>query len=243
MDAHSDAMLSPRWTRPRLLYRHLARRALATIVTNTHFADIIRGWGGRALVLQDIPAAFPDGSFGVEGDFNVAVVNTFASDEPLDAVLAAADDLEGVTFYITGDTSHAPATVTSDVPRNVKFTGFLPEDRYYGLLRSSDAVMCLTTRDHTMQRGACEALSLGKPIITSDWPVLNDYFSMGTVHVDNTVAGIRAGVLQMQRGLDSYEEAIVKLQHRQQDEWESAEESLLKLINDSDDAGIMSRGG
>jgi glycosyltransferase involved in cell wall biosynthesis len=242
VDAHSDAMLSPLWTRPRLLYRHLARRALATIVTNGHFADTIRSWGGRALVLPDIPTSFPDGSFGVHGDFNVAVVNTFASDEPLDAILAAADDLEGVTFYVTGDTSHAPATVTSDVPRNVEFTGFLPEDRYYGLLRSSHAVMCLTTRDHTMQRGACEALSLGKPIITSDWPVLNDYFSMGTVHVDNTVAGIRAGVLQMRRGLDRYKEAIVKLQRRQQEEWESAEESLLQLINDSDNADTMRRG-
>ena len=242
VDAHSDAMLSPRWTRPRSLYRHLARRALATIVTNRHFADTIRAWGGRALILQDIPASFPDGSFCVDGDFNVAVVNTFATDEPLDAVLAAADDLEGVTFYITGDTSHVPATVTSDVPRNVKFTGFLPDDRYYGLLRSSHAVMCLTTRDHTMQRGACEALSLGKPIITSDWPVLNEYFSMGTVHVDNTVAGIRTGVLQMRRGLDGYEEAIVKLQSRQQDEWERAEESLLHLISDSDDADTISRG-
>ena len=242
VDAHSDAMLSPVWTRPRSLYRLLARRALATIVTNEHFADTIRAWGGRALVLQDIPTSFPDGSFGVDGEFNLAVVNTFASDEPLDAVLAAADELEGVTFYITGDTSDAQESVTSHAPRNVKFTGFLPEDRYYGLLRSSNAVMCLTTRDHTMQRGACEALSLGKPIITSDWPLLNDYFSMGTVHVDNTVAGIRAGVLQMRHGLDSYEKDIVKLQRRQQDEWESAQESLLQLINDSDNAGTVGRG-
>jgi t-SNARE complex subunit (syntaxin) len=65
---------------------------------------------------------------------------------------------------------------------------------------------------------------------------------MGTVHVDNTVAGIRAGVVQMRRGLDGYEEAIVKLQRRQQHEWESAEESLLQLLNDSNDAGTMSRG-
>ncbi len=241
VDAHSDAMLSPVWTRPGWLYRWLARRAIATIVTNEHFADTIRALGGRALVLQDIPASFPNGSFRVVGDFNLAVVNTFASDEPLAAVLEAADDLEGVTFYITGDTSQAPESVTSDLPRNVMFTGFLPEDRYYGLLRSSHAVMCLTTRDHTMQRGACEALSLGKPIITSDWPLLNDYFSLGTVHVDNTVEGIRSGILQMRRGLDSYQKAIVELQRCQQDEWERAEESLLQLISGSDDAGTISR--
>ena len=242
VDAHSDAMLSPFWTRPRSLQRLLARRALATIVTNEHFADAIRAMGGCALVLQDIPTSFPDGSFGVDGEFNLAVVNTFASDEPLDAVLAAADELESVRFYITGDTSRVPESVTSHAPSNVRFTGFLPEDRYYGLLRSCDAVMCLTTRDHTMQRGACEALSLGKPIITSDWPILIDYFSMGTVHVDNTEAGIRAGVLQMQGGLDSYEMSIVKLQSRQQTEWESAEQTLLQLINDADDASTVNGG-
>ena len=33
-----------------------------------------------------------------------------------------------------------------------------------------DGILALTTHDHTMQRGACEAVSLGVPIITSDWP-------------------------------------------------------------------------
>jgi glycosyltransferase involved in cell wall biosynthesis len=241
VDAHSDAMLSPRWTRPRWLYRHLARWALATIVTNEHFAGNIRAWGGRALVLQDIPTRFPDGSFDVEGEFNVAVINTFATDEPLEEVLAAARHLQDVTFYITGDTRRAPERVPSNGPPNARFTGFLPEDRYFGLLRSSQAVMCLTKRDHTMQRGACEALSLGKPIITSDWPILSDYFSLGTVHVDNSAAGIRAGVLEMQHDLVEYQRDIVALQRRQREQWESALAALLELLADSGDTDSTTR--
>lgn len=230
VDAHSDAMMSPLWTRPQWLYRRLARRAQATIVTNEHFADIIRSWGGRALVVQDIPAEFPEGDFARDDAFTVAVVNTFAEDEPLGEVLAAARDLEDVTFLVTGDPARAPQRIVAGLPQNVRFTGFLPDPTYYGLLRSSDAVMCLTTRDHTMQRGACEALSLGKPIITSDWPILSDYFRLGTVHVDNSAPGIRDGVVEMRRGLGEYQRGIVELHERQLHQWEEARMALLGLL-------------
>ena len=58
MDAHSAAMLSRYWTRPRWIYRYLARSAAATIVTNEYFANTVRGYGGRALVIPDIPMSF-----------------------------------------------------------------------------------------------------------------------------------------------------------------------------------------
>lgn len=237
VDAHSDAMMSPIWTRPRWLYRLLARRALATLVTNEHFAETIRSWGGRALVIQDIPATFEAGEVALYGDFNVAVVNTFAPDEPLEEVVAAARDLPDVTFHVTGDPARAPDRVPADLPDNIRFTGFVPDPEYYGLLRATQAVMCLTTRDHTMQRGACEAVSLGTPIITSDWPILNDYFSMGTVYVDNTASGIRDGVLEMRSRLGEYERGIVELRGRQGEQWGAARSALLALLTEADSAG------
>jgi glycosyltransferase involved in cell wall biosynthesis len=232
VDTHSDAMQSAYWTRPRWLYRFLARRAVATIVTNEHFAGIIREQAGRAIVLRDIPTEFPDdGAFSADGDFSVVVVNTFASDEPLAEVVVAAGALDGVTFYVTGDTERAGSALPETVPDNVHFTGFLPDASYYSLLKASGAVMCLTTRDHTMQRGACEALSLGKPIITSRWPLLEDYFHGGTVHVDNTADGIGSGVAEMVAHHDRYLEEIVELQKDQQREWEDAMSSVVNLLS------------
>ena len=239
VDAHSGALQSSHWTRPRWLYRFLARNALATIVTNEHFAGVIRDQGGRALVLRDIPTEFPDdGAFPVDEDFTVVVVNTFAPDEPLDDVLAAASGLEGVTFYVTGDTNRPGVALPVTVPENVHFTDYLPDESYYSLLKASGAVMCLTTRDHTMQRGACEALSLGKPIITSRWPLLQDYFHRGTVHVDNTSDGIRSGVVEMVVDHDRFQKEIVELQRDQQREWEMALSSIISLL----DAGAGERG-
>ncbi len=236
VDAHSAAMLSPYWTKPRWLYRRLARRAFATIVTNEHFANIIRAQGGRALVIRDIPTRFEsDESFAVADSFNVMVVNTFAPDEPLDQVIAAARDLDDVTFYVTGDPGRIGRALPEDLPGNVRFTGFLPDRAYYGLMRSSHAVLCLTTRDHTMQRGACEALSMGRPIITSDWPLLRQYFDNGAVHIAPHAAGIRAGVEEMARNYARYATEIERLRVKRGREWESALESLLAIVSSRPD--------
>ena len=131
VDAHSAAMLSAYWTRPRWLYRLIARRALATIVTNEHFAGWIRRSDGSALVIRDIPTSLPtSATFPVPDAFNVMVVNTFADDEPLRELIAAADGLNDVVFHVTGDPGRPGARVPDRVPANVRFTGFLPDDEY-----------------------------------------------------------------------------------------------------------------
>src|SRR3990172_7481997 len=50
VDAHSAAFLSPYWTKPRWLASLLARNAVATIVTNDRFHQIVSEWGGCAFV-------------------------------------------------------------------------------------------------------------------------------------------------------------------------------------------------
>jgi len=237
VDAHSAALLLPFWTKPRWLWAGLARKAQATIVTNEHFAQTLRSWGARALVIHDIPTTFPNsGTYPLNGDFNVTVVNTFSADEPLEQVLEAAHGLKGVHFYVTGRVSRGNPKLLERAPGNVTFTDYLSTEQYYALLRGSHAVMCLTRRDNTMQRGACEALSLAKPIITSNWQLLREYFHQGTVHVDNTSAGIRQGVQEM---LDRYAEhtaGIRTLQVSQQAEWQEKLEELSALVGSEREA-------
>ncbi|HUP76704.1 MAG TPA: glycosyltransferase [Acidimicrobiales bacterium] len=229
IDAHSDAFQSSYWMWPRWLHRLSLRRAVATIVTNEAFAASVTAAGGTPIVIRDIPTSFPEGGVFQGADRSIVVVSTFAVDEPLQEVLRAAATLPEVTFYVTGDSRRYRGSL-DDLPANVRFTGFLSSPDYYALLRSSAAVMCLTTRDNTMQRGACEALSLGKPIITSDWPLLRTYFDRGTVHVDNTSARIAAAVREVRARPDHYQDEVSQLQASQRAQWRSSlNELILRL--------------
>jgi glycosyltransferase involved in cell wall biosynthesis len=230
IDAHTAAF-APYWTHPRWLYHWLARRAITTLVTNEHLQAIVQNWGGRAFVLRDIPTAFAKiEGMSLDGNFNVLVVNSFGDDEPLRGVLEAARSLQEVQFYVSGKKKNADPELLANVPANVHFTDFLPNEQYYALMSACQAVVCLTTRDNTMQRGACEALWMGKPIITSDWPLLQDYFCKGTVHVQNNVESIRAGIVEMQAQYRQYAAGISELQQMRRQEWEEKTGLLLELI-------------
>jgi glycosyltransferase involved in cell wall biosynthesis len=237
VDAHSDAMLSPVWTRPRWLLRFLARRAETTIVTNEHFAERLRADGADALVIPDVPTTFslaepPD----LGGGTNAIVVTSFAPDEPIAAVLEAARELRHVRFHVTGDVARADPSLVAGAPDNVTWTGFLPDYRYYALMAACDVVVCLTTRDHTMQRGACEALALARPIVTSDWPVLRGYFARGARYADNSAASIRDAVAVIADDPETYDREIADLRMTRREECDRALAGLVtRLAGDVDD--------
>jgi glycosyltransferase involved in cell wall biosynthesis len=232
IDAHSDAFQRARWTRPAWLTRVVARRAISTIVTNEHLAGIVRSWGAAAMSIPTIPTDLVMGEPPtMPPGFNVTFVNTWAADEPLDSLLAAAEELPEASFHITGSRKGLER-LQHPIPKNVRFTGFLSQPTYNALLAASDAVACLTTHDHTMQNGACEALFLETPIVTSDWPILRDYFSAGTVHVDNTPAGIGLGLRRMMAHSSTYRREIRSLRAQRQREWEANRRTILSQIAD-----------
>jgi glycosyltransferase involved in cell wall biosynthesis len=157
------------------------------------------------------------------------VVNTWGFDEPVAEVLEAAAELPDTTFHVTGRIDRA-AAYADRTPPNVRFTGFLSEGTYNALLASSDAVMCLTTRDHTMQNGACEAMAVGTPIVTSDWPILREYFDEGTVHVDNTGPGIARGIQALIAEHPRFRAEVAALRERRQREWEETRGRVIEIV-------------
>ncbi len=231
IDAHSDAFERAIWTRPAWITRWAARRAAAVLVTDEHWADVVRRWGGHPIVVSNVPTHLEPGSPPPLDEIrpNVAVVNTWAPDEPLREVLAAAEAMPEVAFHVTGR-SDRMAELARPIPENVRFSGFLDEPTYLGLLAAADAVVCLTNRDHTMQNGAAEALTLGTPILTSDWPILRAYFSRGTVHVDNTAQSIAAGLRRLLSERDAHRSAILELRAEQRASWDGTRERLIQHI-------------
>ena len=172
-------------------------------------------------ILPDPFVPLPEGErVAVRPGFNVVFINTFAADEPTDAVLRAAAELPDVHVYITGSKKRRPTSYFAAAPSNVTFTDFLPDPQYFGLLRAASTVMALTTRNYTLQGGGCEAVSLGKPLITSDWPYLRELFARGTVYVQNSSEGIRDGIRAMQQRCHELEREIVAFRYDSRKEWD-----------------------
>jgi hypothetical protein len=231
IDSHTDALQSPIWQWSLSLHRFLSRQALTTLVTNEHLCQIVKGWGAKSQIIVDVPSEFPAGKpYPLEHLFNIAMVSSFAPDEPLDEVIQVARSLPSVGFYVTGDPVQGFKRLPADLPPNLHLTGFLPDDEYYGLLRSVQAVMALTKEDHTMQRGACEAVWLGQPIITSDWPILRASFDRGAIHVDNSVEDISQGVLQMCREWERFGWEVKNLREERELEWTGKHDALMAII-------------
>ena len=231
IDSHTGAFLSPNWRWSVGLHRWLSCWARVTIVHNEDQEQIVKRWGCRYLVLGFTPGDYPAGvPYPLEGQSKIAVVSTFADDEPLAVIFDAAACLPETGFYITGNSKHIPQSLLARKPANCHLTGYLTYEQYVGLLRGVDMVMDLTNQDHTLLMGGFEAVSLGKPFITSDWPVLRNYFSLGTVHVPNTVAGVLDGVRHLQREQQTLQQGILCLHKQLQAEWEKKVAELEHLL-------------
>jgi glycosyltransferase involved in cell wall biosynthesis len=219
---HHSAVFGPKWEWSFPFQKFLARRAATNIVTNQHWADVMHSWGAKSLIMYDPFLDLPRGeTFDVKPGFNVAFISSFAGDEPLEDVLQAAGQLPDVHFFITGDTRRKPDSFFASAPSNVTFTGYLKSDsQYIGLLRAVDAIMALTTRNYTLQLAGCEAVSVGKPLITSDWPCLQELFAKGTVFVANSADSIRDGVLIMQDRHKELAHEITTLRQDRRKEWD-----------------------
>lgn len=233
LDYHSAAFESVwDWALP--AQKYLSRRASANTVTNQHWADIVDSWGAKSLILGDAFLDLPVGSeYPVSEKFNIMYICTYSSDEPLEEVVEASRDNQDLHLYITGNPKHIKAELLKMIPSNVTLTGFLPEEKYTGLLRSVDGVMALTTRDYTLQRGGCEAVGVGQPLITSDWPYLQDFFNQGTVHVDNNPESIKAGMIRLMQDHERLKEEVLQLRNDGRLVWQNQLSELRELVKNS----------
>lgn len=231
VDAHTAAFLHPRWRHLQWLQQALCRRAATTIVTNEHLAGVLEAAGAHATIIRDVPVEYGVvDAFHPHGSFSVAVVCSFNYDEPIGEILTAAAALDGVHFYVTGNPSRLDRSRVPAVPPNVTLTGFLTTEAYGSLLTHSDAVLTLTTRDHTMLRGAYEAVYQGTPVIVSDWPLLREAFDRGAIHVQNTAAAIAAGVSEMRVRHDHYKTEVLALREQKYAGWQRAKSALLSRL-------------
>jgi hypothetical protein len=234
IDSHTGAFIDPKWSWSVGLHRMLSRRALITLVHNNSQEKIVREWGCRYMVLAFTPGEYPVGEkFPLSGEFNVAVIGSILADEPLDVVFEAASRIPDISFYVTGDSKRIDSHILAKITANCHLTGYVTYEKYVGLLRGVDLIITLIDRNHTLLMGGFEAVSLEKPLIVSDWPILRDYFSLGTVFVSNTVDEICEGVYKVRQNRVALQQEMSWLHKQLNEKWEGQFLELQGLINEN----------
>jgi glycosyltransferase involved in cell wall biosynthesis len=222
--------ITPRVILFKLLHRFTVRLADLTIVTNDFLANIVGRLKGRPFVLPDmLPKLRQTGTVPLKGRHNILLISSFGKDEPIKEVIEAMKlvNQEDTYLYITGNYRKLDESTYKEAPPNVVFTGFLEEREFINILFSVDAIMVLTTSDYTMLCGCYEAVSAGKPLITSNKDVLRDYFKEA-IFVDNGPKDICNAIREIIRNVDLYNDRMSSMRERLVSEWE---ERFIKLEN------------
>lgn len=188
-DSHSGTFNDPRWMRFSRLNDWVMRRCAGVIVTNEPLARRVRASGGRPLIVNCPPADIRQRS-GARS--HLAAILGFQFDEPVDELLKAAELSPEVRLIMTGP---APTDFAERTPPNCVATGWLSRPEYERTLAEARGVICLTTREDTMQMGAYEALQYGLPMVLSGTRALRGFFGGGVIFVDDHQPETLAGAL------------------------------------------------
>jgi glycosyltransferase involved in cell wall biosynthesis len=213
------------------LHRWLMPRVRASIVTVDELVAEVEREGGRAEIVHEAPPLWTVAPAGpIAGRPVVLFVGIFASDEPVELIVAAARALPDVDVRVTGDLRKCPPPLLEDKPPNLELTGFLGPEDYRAAIAGAHVVMTLTTRPESVDRGANEAVFARRPLIVSDWPAARRYFPYA-VHVPNTEEGVVAGINEALGRYDHLRRKADLALAEQQGRWERQLETLRSLLS------------
>ncbi|MBX3083498.1 MAG: hypothetical protein KF716_17835 [Anaerolineae bacterium] len=232
MDTHSPALFSRKWGWSLFLQRWVATKATLNVTDQIRFKRMFESWGSKAIVLERPPKVVPivDILPAQESATKVAVVNTFAEDEPLECILDAAKLLPTVEFYITGDLKRVSQETVSNAPANCKWTDYLHGEQYWALLHNCDMVLALTTFPYSLLGGAQDGMALGKPVLVSDQPALREYFYQGTLFVGHAGPSIAEAVKIAQKNKARLSQEMYVLRDEHAAQWNSTFRELEALV-------------
>lgn len=156
----------------------------------------------KLVVVEDPPANFD----GVESYVCslprpwVVFPASFAADEPVEELIAAARLVPEVTILTTGNTRNIKnKTLLETKPSNMHFLGFLSISDFDSLIMSSDAVLALTRFDGIQLSVCGEAVGAAKPLIVSDTSLLRRLYPEASIFVlpnaESIAWGIREALL------------------------------------------------
>ena len=251
LDLHTAAFSKP-WSYFGFLNNYLFKKSLQLIVTNKQLlSEIDRKHHNKVVVLEDAIfdlqeiqnknnnnkssiklSNISDSNDAADQGLKVGIICSFAPDEPISEIIATAKQIPDVKFFVSGDHNRVSKNLLDahQTLSNLLFTGFLDYPDYRKLISSMDVLMVLTKRNKTLLSGCYEAVMVEKPLITSNFEVLQEAFNKGTVFVDNSVEQIVNAIDQVQNNYLKLKEEIKYLKEEKNNEWNKKINFLQSII-------------
>lgn len=210
------------------------RLASLVIVTTESLKRDVESLGARAFVLMDpLPERYAgDASSSADSRISVTCVTTWAADEPIDELLAAAHHLpkEWLVYY----TGRVPPHIRAmSLAKNVRLTGFLQEEDYIALIKGSTCVVDLTTRENCLVCGAYEALAAARPLVVTRTRALESAFSSAACFTENEASAIASAVEHVVQRSAEYSDRSSNFAKEFRKQWEARRLDLEALLKGS----------
>ncbi|MBS7658085.1 glycosyltransferase [Candidatus Bathyarchaeota archaeon] len=204
----------------RLLEKFVVKNSHMNLSPNDFWTDMLIQFNAKqTLTLYD----FVDKKWFKNADFSIRlsfpneyeILVAPCGGHPLerpDILIEAVKNFKNLILVITGEKKylqkHINLTTELNV-NNVYFTGFLPEEKYKGLLLTCSFIANISDEPYTIPHFIAEALAAGKPVISTNNPAITNVFKKGviTVSENNPIEVKKKLKLMIERKEDYYKEA------------------------------------
>ncbi len=226
IDAHNVAIeyAESKNTFVRFLGRLVLSKADYVIVSNLGLKPIVEQCHGRPLVLPDKIPLIEEHE--LSQDFKkvekplVTLVATFAPDEPIECFLESVKAIElPFTLVVTGKRSKARRLLKYE-SNKIIFSDFLSREKYEGLIRHSDFLVDLTTRENCLVCGAYEALSVQTPALLSDTKALRETFPCGFIFASNNRFSFEQSFKELLGHYSKYRKEMPEAKQKFKEKWQ-----------------------
>jgi glycosyltransferase involved in cell wall biosynthesis len=234
VDAHNNVFLLP-WSRFPGTFRVMNRCDLvlvhnAEVRTQAEAAGVATQ---RLRVLEDPPPAeepAPAPAEPGEGPY-VLVPCSFWVDEPIPVLLDAARRVPELGFRITGSRRRAEALgFTAQAPANVRFTDYVPNEKFEQMLAGAAVVLGLTSLEGIQLSVANEALGAERALVLSDTRILRALFGEAALFAPNTAAGLAAALQEAAARREELQARSAALKVRRQERFRAEADRVTRLL-------------
>lgn len=198
------------------LYRYLIKYPTLNIVHNQKILNYHYLKKSKTVMLEDkLPFNLCPKS-AINHKKKIGIICSYHQDEPINEIFKAAESLPEYNFYFTGKSEKIPKPIAA----NINFTGYLSDDDYEKFLAGVDLIIVLTKRPDTVLCGAYEAVSIGRPLITSNTDALRLHFYKGTIHTTNNYQAIINAIKTAFTNYQQLSAEIIELRRLKEIDWQ-----------------------